>query len=107
MPSNLVHTATDEAAWNDAKQATKKQYPDLTEDQDRFWKITNHIYQNMKALDPLECYVEPGLVEQLVDQVQEQHLGKARAVQGDALCRALHGVWAQRRRSRRLLGLVR
>src|SRR5262245_59022042 len=41
-----------EAAWDRARRAASTQYPDLTEEQDRYWKIVNHIFQNMKALSP-------------------------------------------------------
>jgi hypothetical protein len=51
VPSNLVHSSKDEAAWDKAKQATHSQYPELTEENDRFWAITNHIYQKMKGGD--------------------------------------------------------
>jgi hypothetical protein len=50
MPANLVEPG-EEAAWDRAKRAAKKQYPDLGEDNDRYWKIVNHIFQNMKAMD--------------------------------------------------------
>src|SRR5262245_42265184 len=51
MPANMVEPGQ-EAAWDRAKRAASKQYPDLTEEQDRYWKIVNHIFQNMKALSP-------------------------------------------------------
>lgn len=41
MPGNV-----DEAKWNKAKEAAHKSYPDLTEDNDRFWKIVESIYKN-------------------------------------------------------------
>lgn len=37
----------DEATWEKAKQAAHKAYPDLTESNDRFWKITETIYESM------------------------------------------------------------
>jgi hypothetical protein len=48
MPSNLVKTKSDEAAWERAKRATHKQYPDLSEDSDRFWKLCTTIFNSMK-----------------------------------------------------------
>src|SRR5262245_43730671 len=51
MPSNLVHGAHEEAAWERAKRAVKKQYPEIDESNDRFYKLTTHIFENMKALD--------------------------------------------------------
>src|SRR5262245_28708549 len=50
VPSNLVRTKRDEAAWDRAKRAAHSQY-DFSEENDRFWKIVNHIYQNMRSLD--------------------------------------------------------
>jgi DnaJ-class molecular chaperone len=49
MPSNLVKTKSDEAAWERAKRATHKQYPDLSEDSDRFWKICTTIFNSMQG----------------------------------------------------------
>lgn len=37
----------DEKAWADAKAAVHKQYPKLTEDDDRFWKLCNTVYHKM------------------------------------------------------------
>lgn len=37
----------DEGKWNDAKKAAHKEYPDMGEDNDRFWKIVETIYENM------------------------------------------------------------
>jgi len=48
MPSNVVKTKRDEKLWRRAKAATRKQYPYISEDSDRFYKITMTIYQNMK-----------------------------------------------------------
>jgi hypothetical protein len=49
MPSNLVQNKGDEAAWAKAKKAAHDQYPDLSEDEDRFWKITNAIFQKISG----------------------------------------------------------
>lgn len=38
-----------EAAWQRAKRVTHKQYPNLDEDDDKFWAIVQHIYQYMKS----------------------------------------------------------
>lgn len=37
----------DEGKWSEAKAAAKKQYPDLTEKDDRFWAIVTSIYKKM------------------------------------------------------------
>ncbi len=38
----------DEAAWDRAKAEAKKGYPEMSEDDDRFWKIVQKIYKQMK-----------------------------------------------------------
>lgn len=43
MPANVK----DEGKWEKAKKEAKKSYPDIDTDSDRFYKITNRIYQNM------------------------------------------------------------
>jgi hypothetical protein len=50
MPANMVGPG-EEAAWERAKRAANKQYPDVDHDSDKYWSIVNHIFQNMKALD--------------------------------------------------------
>ena len=40
MPSNLVHNAQEEAAWNRAKTAVHTQYPHIAEGSPRFYKLT-------------------------------------------------------------------
>jgi hypothetical protein len=50
MPAS-VKTARDEAAWSRAKATIKKEYPEIDEDSDRFWALTQHVYGNMKAVD--------------------------------------------------------
>ena len=47
MPVGVVKTKRDEAAWKRAKGIVHKQYPNLSEDNDSFWKIVQTIYQNM------------------------------------------------------------
>lgn len=37
----------DETKWSEAKKATHKIYPDLSEDNDKFWKIVQTIYGKM------------------------------------------------------------
>jgi hypothetical protein len=51
MPANVVKTAHDEKVWNRAKAQVRRQYPKLSEKGQRFWKITMHIYQNMREHD--------------------------------------------------------
>ena len=52
MPEGVVKTKRDEGLWNRAKAAVRKQYPYISEDSDRFYKITMTIYQNMKGKKP-------------------------------------------------------
>ena len=47
MPKGLVKPG-EEDMWNEAKAIVKKQYPKKDEDSDSFWKLVNHIFQNMK-----------------------------------------------------------
>jgi len=44
-----------EAAWKRAKAIVRKEYPDISEDDERFYKLVNKIYQNIisKSKDPL------------------------------------------------------
>lgn len=37
----------DEAKWAAAKEQVKKEYPDIEESNDRFYKLVTHIYQSM------------------------------------------------------------
>lgn len=37
----------DESKWSKAKAAARKQYPDLSEDDDKYWAIVTHIYKRM------------------------------------------------------------
>lgn len=37
----------DEKKWQEAKKAAHKQYPSVSEDNERFWKITQKIYESM------------------------------------------------------------
>jgi len=48
MPKGVVKNKRDEKLWSRAKSATRKQYPYISEDSDRFYKITMSIYKNMK-----------------------------------------------------------
>jgi len=63
----------DEAKWDEAKAKAKKQYPDLSEDNPRLWKIISTIYKTMggkfhsklkKSLDLMEniCKVTPTFI---------------------------------------------
>jgi hypothetical protein len=94
MPANVVHNKEDEAAWERAKEATRKQYPDLSEDNDRFYKITMHIYQNMKGMHGKGGEVPPGVQEAVVRHVQKAALGKSLGTQYELACQCLRQYWA-------------
>ena len=46
MPA-FIKTQRDEAIWAKAKSIAKNQYPDITEDDEDFWKITTGIYKKI------------------------------------------------------------
>ena len=46
MPA-FIKTKEDEERWSKAKSAVKRQYPHLTESSDKFWALTNGIYQRI------------------------------------------------------------
>lgn len=56
MPNQVVKGLADksgksvdevEKAWSKAKSQAKKEYPDLSEDDDKFWKIVTAITKSM------------------------------------------------------------
>lgn len=47
MPASWADTPKKEKAWNRAKRTVRKDYPDVSEDSDRFYKLTMSIAQNM------------------------------------------------------------
>jgi hypothetical protein len=46
MPA-FIKTDKDEERWSRAKKAVRKQYPNIPEGSDKFWALTNSIYQKM------------------------------------------------------------
>ena len=46
MPA-FIKTEKDEANWQKAKKLVHKHYPDLTEDDDKFWKLTTSLYKRV------------------------------------------------------------
>lgn len=63
MPKGVVKTKRDEVKWDKAKEITRKQYPEMGESDNEFWKIVNSIYQNMsKAMQ-----VNMSLLQKAVD----------------------------------------
>jgi len=79
MPANIVKPG-EEAAWDRAKRAVRKQYPDISEDNPRFYKLTTTIFENMKALDTENPNAEPmSLIDQDGDAELHRtgHLRKA------------------------------
>lgn len=53
MPVNIVKTKADEKDWERARRVVDKEYPDKKpDDKDKsYWKLTTHIYENMKKGD--------------------------------------------------------
>lgn len=53
MPVNIVKTKADEKDWERARRVVDKEYPDKKpDDKDKsYWKLTTHIYENMKKSD--------------------------------------------------------
>lgn len=47
MPA-FIKTQKDEKIWSRAKSLTHKSYPDLSEDNEDFWKVTNSIYHKIR-----------------------------------------------------------
>jgi hypothetical protein len=93
MPAS-VKTERDEAAWDRAKRAAHRQY-DFSEENDRFWRIVNSIYQNMKALEHEDPGAEPMT---LIDQDDDAELHRT-----GRLRKALVGLILRPRRSQRPL----
>jgi hypothetical protein len=50
MPVSVVHTIAEEEAWERAKAAARKQYPDAQGEQ--FYRIVMHIYKKMTGYQP-------------------------------------------------------
>ncbi len=48
MP-DFVKTARDEHLWRKAKAQVATQYPHVEKGSDRYWKLVNGTYQNMKG----------------------------------------------------------
>jgi hypothetical protein len=46
MPA-WIKTSRDESKWAEAKKAAHKSYPHLSEERDKFWKLTTSIYKKM------------------------------------------------------------
>lgn len=51
MPVGVVHTVEDEIAWERAKEAASRQYPDAGGE--RYWKIVMAIYKKMTHYEPV------------------------------------------------------
>ena len=48
MPA-FIKSEKDEKIWSKAKSLAHKSYPDLSEDNEDFWKVTNSIYHKIKG----------------------------------------------------------
>jgi hypothetical protein len=49
-PVSVVRSAADEEAWERAKLAARRQYPDVVGD--RFYRIVMHIYKTITGYQP-------------------------------------------------------
>jgi hypothetical protein len=49
-PVSVVRTAAEEEAWERAKLAARRQYPDASGE--RFYRIVMHIYKKMTGYQP-------------------------------------------------------
>jgi len=54
MPA-FIKTPKQEKDWKRAKDLVHKQYPKIKEKNNKFWQLTNHIYQNMQPKETAEC----------------------------------------------------
>ena len=52
MPTNVVKTPAQEAAWNKAKAQVKKEYPNIPEGSSKFYALVMHIFENMSGYTP-------------------------------------------------------
>ena len=55
MPANVVKTPAGERAWKKAKGIVRSQYPDLSEDGDRFWATVMTVYQSICKSPKYAC----------------------------------------------------
>jgi hypothetical protein len=49
VPANIVQPG-EEGAWDRAKRAVRSQYPNISESNPRFYKLTTTVFNNMKAM---------------------------------------------------------
>ena len=47
--SAFIKSEKDEKVWSRAKSLVHKQYPDISEDSDNFWKLDNSVYHKIKV----------------------------------------------------------
>jgi len=48
MPANVVTNAREERLWSEAKAQVKKEYPDVSEGDERFYKLVMGIFKRMR-----------------------------------------------------------
>jgi len=63
----------DELKWAEAKVKVKSEYPELNEDDSRFWKLTNSIYQNLIKTNEVDTMAEEPskVIEEQTEAVAE------------------------------------
>ncbi len=82
MPKGVVKTPTDEKRWEEAKKRVRDEY-DLTEDDDRFWRLVNGIYQRMSKSVTDEELDSYDIMEGLSSLVHDQWIDFAKEVEGE------------------------
>ena len=59
MPA-FIKTQKDEKIWSRAKSLAHKSYPDLSEDNEDFWKLTNSIYHKIRNVGGVRKNADDG-----------------------------------------------
>ena len=73
MPSNIVKTKAQEQHWTHAKERVREQYPDLDENDDRFYALTTSIFKKMAGLRKnLMHDIHPDLQRAMVERTCEK-----------------------------------
>jgi len=77
MPSNLVKPG-EEGAWERAKRAVRSQYPNISESNPRFYKLTTTVFENMKAIHKEDPGAEPMTLIDQDDDAELHRTGRMR-----------------------------
>lgn len=67
----------DEAAWSRAKAAIVRQYPEISRESDKFWRLVQHVYQNIqRKTGSVRKAGEPGTAGTVVRGAQRKVVGR-------------------------------